>query len=124
MRLHVGVGAGDIHIRAGTSEFLCRDLAEYRQRAGAGLAFAGDDGGTAVLIDPDDGGAAVVVAEAAAAVDVDAAADAEPAVRFAVLALLAPADHLRGLVDALFELAARDLVVVRRDVSRIHRIHA
>ena len=89
----------------------------------------------------------VPVAEAAAAVDVDAAAHAQPACGLLDLAcgLLDLACGLldlaglrllltlrfsfqpisRGrLVDALLQLAARDLVVVRRDVAGVHRVHA
>src|ERR1019366_6100631 len=98
------------------------NLAQYRQRALADFAFAGNDGRAAVVVDAHDGGTAVPVAETAAAVDVHATADAEAAVGRAVFTFLFPADHLRGLVDALLEFAARDLVVVRRHVARIDRV--
>jgi hypothetical protein len=46
------------------------------------------------------------------------------AVRLLLPVLYLPADQVGRLVDALLELAARDLVVVRRDVARLHGVHA
>ena len=124
MGLHVGVGTRDVHVLVGQAQLFRRDLAQHRQVALADLAFAGDDGGAAIFVDADDRRAAIPVAEAAPAVDVHAAAHAKTSVRLAARALFLPPDEFRRLVDALPEFAARDLVVVRRDITRVHHIHA
>ena len=124
VRMHIRIGARNIHVFVRQAELFGGNLAQHRECALADLAFATDNGGAAVVIDAHYRRTAIPVAETAAAIHMQTASHAQATIWFLIFVLGFPADQRRRFVDALLQLATGDLVVVWRYVTRLNRVHA